>query len=104
MREVITVFSDVSIKDLTFLFRTNNKPILVLENNRQILGLIESKHFNKGIALEKSFTNILSLLNTSYKVLDNLYSVNENVLGNYQYIILKENQEYHLYHNWEIEL
>lgn len=101
----LTIFWDTSIEDLTYLFETDNKPIIVLDSNQQPIGVIEATHFWRRFALqEEQLSHLNSLLNTSFGVYSNLHDITHAEIREFDYAIIKNHLEYRIFNMDEVLL
>lgn len=101
--KLLTVFSDVSVKDLMYLFETSKQPLLVLTDEQNIDGLIEPYIFWRELALNKDLNTLEMIINRDYKVYSSIGEIQRGFALKNQYIIIKKDQDYYLYTQKEVE-
>lgn len=101
---VLTIFLDTSIQEVKQLLQLRYKQILVLNNHREILGLLNKEEFWKEVNKydETSSSPLYHFLNKSFQLYNNFVAIDENDIESYDYALFNTDSIYECYSMTEI--
>lgn len=103
---IVTIFFDTPLQDVKQLLQLESKLIVILNNDRDVLGILNENGFWREInnCDGTYLSSVCDFLNDSFKVYSSLESIDESDISTYDYAVLKNDFGYECYSMNEVLL
>ncbi|WP_318508693.1 sigma 54-interacting transcriptional regulator [Bacillus sp. T3] len=102
-KKALTVFSDISLKELKQLLALESFPILVVNNSLKVIGILDEARFLNYLSAEGYEQPLSTYLDYSFCMVSTILDLSVEEIDRYNYFIVKNNEQHICYKALEVK-